>query len=183
MRYFLAFLITLGLIFSLFLLLFHGSSKPKTPAGKTLDSYSTTDATVRMTIGGPINADQNHNAIRITVGSNDVTYEQLRGYQGNAVNVQSFANNSDAYANFLLALSHAGFTQGSTPASYKDERGYCPLGARYVFELNQDGQEIERYWATNCGKPKTYLGALNLTITLFQAQVPGYSNLTQNIAL
>ncbi len=183
MRYFLAFLVTLGLILVLFTLLFHGGSKPKTPAGKPLSSYATTDAVVRMTIDGPINADQSHQAIRITVGRDDVTYEQLQGYQGNVIKVQTYPNNGDAYVNFLLALSHAGYTLGDKSAALKDERGYCPLGDRYIFELTQQDQEIERYWATSCGKPKTYLGAFGLTTDLFKAQVPDYNSLDQNIAL
>jgi hypothetical protein len=184
MRYFLAFLVTLGLILLLFTLLFRsGGGKSKTPVGKTLDSYSTTDAVARVTIDGPINADQTHQALRISVGRDEVTFEKIQGYQGNVVSVQNYANNSDAYANFLLALSHAGFTKGSTPAALKDERGYCPLGDRYVFELTQEDKEIERYWATNCGKPATYLGAVSLTLDLFRAQVPDYNTLTQNIAL
>ena len=47
-----------------------------------------------------------------------------------------------------------------------------PLGDRYVFELSQNGQNIQRYWTTSCGTPKSYLGAQTLTISLFKAQVP-----------
>ena len=181
-RYFLAFLATFGLILLLLVLLFHGGSKPKTPTGRTLSSYASTDAVVRMTIDGPINADQNHQAVRVTVGRDDVTFEQIQGYQGNVVNEQTFSNNEPAYENFLLALAHAGYTQGNKSSALKDERGYCPLGDRYVFELTQEDQEIERYWATGCGSPKTYLGVLSLTIQLFENQVPGYTDLTQHVA-
>jgi len=81
----------------------------------------------------------------------------------------------------LLALAHAGFTIGNAAPSVSDERGYCALGDRYVFELRQDNKDLERYWATSCGSPKTYQGVLNLTLELFQAQVPQYANLTQNL--
>jgi hypothetical protein len=184
MRYFIAFITALGLLFLLLFLLFHGGGKPKVPTtNKTLGSYANTDAYVRLTIDGPVNADQNHKAIRITVDQNQVQYQQINGYQGSVANQQSFASNQDAYANFLLALQHAGYTLGDNTASLKDERGYCPLGDRYIFELNQDGHELERYWATSCGKPKTYNGLVNLTLTLFQAQVPGYSQLSQQLGL
>lgn len=183
MRYFLAFLVTLGLIFLLFSLLFHGSSQPKLPAAKGLSSYATTDAVAKLTIDGPINADQLHQGVRITVGRDEVTFEQLAGYQGNVVNLQNFPNNSDAYANFLAALARAGFRQGSNLATLKDERGYCPLGNRYIFEFTQQDQSLERYWATSCGKPSTYLGAFTLTVDLFKAQVPDYNRLAQATAL
>jgi len=165
-------------------LIFHGGSKPKVPVThKTLDSYAVTDAQATLTIDGPINADQNHQGVKITVARDNVTFEQLQGYQGSVTNMQTFPNNVDAYTSFLLALAHAGFTQGNSSASLKDERGYCPLADRYIFEFQQDGQELERYWTTSCGSPKTYLGNTELTLTLFQAQVPGYDNLTQNISL
>lgn len=185
MRYFIGFLITIGLIILLVVLLFTGggggSKKPKTP--KSLADYASSNSVVRMTIDGPINADQDHQAITITVGQDDTTYEQIQGYQGTVVNQQSFANNQNAYSNFLYALGHAGFTKGDNSKALANEKGYCPLGNRYVFELINDGSTIERYWATSCGKPKTYLGNTNLTITLFQAQVPGYTNLTENLNL
>ena len=183
MRYFLAFLVTFGLILVLFLLLFHsGSSKPVT-GGRTLDSYAATDALARLTIDGPIVADQNYQSIQVSVSSSDVTFEQLQGYQGAVVNQQSFANNDIAYTNFLFALEKAGFTKGNISPSLKDERGYCPLGDRYIIEFMQDGQDKERYWATSCGGTKTYLGALGLTMALFQAQVPNYGTLSKNAAL
>lgn len=183
MRYFVAFAAMLGLLFVVLFLLFHhsGGSKPLTPP--SLLSYSTTDAEAQLTIDGPVNADQNHQSVQITVDNNSVTYQQFQGYQGTAVNTQNFANNDNAYANFLLALAHAGFTLGSNNPALSDERGYCATGDRYVFQLTQDGTTIERYWATSCGSPKTYLGNTSLTLDLFQAQVPNYSQLVAGLAL
>lgn len=185
MRYFLAFLIALLLIFWLIFLIFRGgNNKPKVPSTtKALTSYASTNAEVRMTIDGPINAAQIHQQVRITAGRDDVTYEELKGYNGDVVNQRHFSNTQEAYAVFLSALNHAGFTQGTKDPVLKDERGYCSLGDRYIFELIQSGQDIFRYWATSCGNPKTYLGALTLTISLFKAQVPNYTDLTQNVRL
>lgn len=185
MRYFIGFLITIGLVILLIFLLFHGGGTPPkvkvTP--KTLVSYASTNAEARLTIDGPVNADQLHQQIRITVNSTEVTYEQIQGYDGSVVNQQQFTSGQSAYDVFLHALNHAGFTLGNNAKSLSDERGYCALGDRYIFELRQDGKDIERYWATTCGKPKTYLGSLGLTLSLFQKQVPGYNDLTQNIQL
>jgi len=184
MRYIIAFFVALGLLFVVLILLFNNSGKPKvviTP--KTLDSYASTDAQVVMTIDGPVNASEVHEQVRVAVDSNDVTFEQIQGYDGNAVNSQSYANTENSYKTLLLSLAHAGFTQGNNDPNARDERGFCALGDRFVFELRQDGRDIERYWATSCGKPQTYLGSLNLTVTLFQKQVPNYSDLTQKLSL
>ncbi len=186
MRYFVGFLITIGLIIVLILMLFGGGSKKsKTPtiSTKTLVSYADSSAEARMTVDGPVNADSTHNRFRINVTKNEVIYQQMKGYEGAVVKNTRYDNNKDAYAYFLRALSIAGFTQGNPDKQAKDERGYCPLGNRYVFEFIQDGKTIERYWATNCGKPATYLGSRDLTIQLFEKQVPDFEkvNLTRDL--
>lgn len=182
MRYFIGFLITIGLIILLIVLLLTGGGSPKKPkTTKALADYATSDAVVRLSIDGPINADQNHQAVRITVGQSDTTYQQIQGYEGTVVNQQTYANNTSAYSNFLYALGHAGFTKGDPSKTLANEKGYCPLGSRYIFELIDGDHTVQRYWATSCGKPATYKGNANLTLTLFKAQVPGYADLTQDL--
>lgn len=183
MRYIIGFFITIGLIILLIALLVGGGgNKSKVPkTSKPLPSYATTDASVRMTIDGPVNAQQIHQQIRITVNKDEAIYEQIQGYDNHVVNTQSYANTETAYDNFLEALSKAGFTQGSNAKALQSEQGYCPLGNRFIFELIQNNQDIERYWTSSCGKPKSYLGNQNLTISLFKAQIPDYSKLTSSI--
>ena len=184
MRYIVGILVALGLVVLLIVLLVNGGGKSSPhPVTKKLYDYASTDAQVSLTIDGPINAESLHQQVRITVDNTDVTYEQLKGYQGNVVNTQIFANNEDAYNAFLHALYHAGFSLGSNNPALKDESGYCPTGDRYIFEMTQDGNTLERYWSTSCGNIKTYEGSTSLTLTLFQAQVPNYSGLTENVQL
>jgi hypothetical protein len=184
MRYFIGFLVTILLIILVIFLLVRGGGKPKvTTTAKTLDSYATTNAEVRLTIDGPVNADQIHNQVRISVDRDNSTFEHIKGYQGNTVKMQRYPNNQAAYATFLLALAHVGFTKGNPDPALRDERGYCPTENRYIFELRQDERDIERYWATGCGNPKTYLGNVGLTLDLFRAQIPDYATLTQDAEL
>lgn len=185
MRYFIGFLITIGLIILLIILLFtgggDGDKKPRTT--KALADYASSSAVARLTIDGPINADQNHQVVRITVGQNETEYEQIQGYEGHVLNRQVYANNQNAYSNFLYALGHAGFTQGDRSKLLANEKGHCPLGQRYVFELIENDKRIERYWSSSCGNIKSYNGNLGVTLKLFQAQVPDYDSLTQSLTL
>jgi hypothetical protein len=184
-RYFIGFIVTIGLIVLLIVLLFSGGSKPKaTVTPKTLTSYANTDATVRLTIDGPINAQQTHNQVQITVDREDAQFALLQGYNGSVIKSQTYANTENAYDAFLHALEHAGFTEGNTASGLSDESGYCPTGDRYIFELMNNDQDLERYWTTSCGgTPKTFGGKLNLNLTLFEQQIPTYQNLvgTANI--
>jgi hypothetical protein len=183
MRYFIGFLITIGLIILLVVLLFSGGgSKQEVPkTSKPLVDYVNTNAVVRLTADGPVNGDSIHEAIRITVGKDQVSYERIQGYVNHVVESKTFPNNTEAYDQFLYALQRAGFTQGDNSAALKTEKGHCPQGNRYIYEIIDGTTQIERYWASSCGKPASYQGAPATTNTLFKAQVPGYDDLQTNI--
>ncbi|MEO8105420.1 MAG: hypothetical protein ABI602_03735 [Candidatus Saccharibacteria bacterium] len=176
MRYLIGLLLTIGLLILLIVIIVqHGGKGPAPQTTKTLQSYSTTSAVARLTNDGPINAAQDHKQIQITVGQNNVVIETISGYNNSVTSQQTYANTEAGYYNFLSALHLAGFTKNNPDPTLKNETGYCPLGNRYVFEFMQDGKKLIRSWATSCGKPSTYLGALSLSLTLFQAQVPDYN--------
>lgn len=183
MRYYVGIIITLSLLILVLFLLFHGGGKsnvPKTSA--PLPSYASTGSDVRLTIDGPINANEDHQQVRITVNQNIVTYDQIQGYDGNVVNQQQFTNSENAYSAFLYALSLNGFTDGNTSSALSNEQGHCALGDRYTLELIQNGSDLERFWATSCSNVvKSFDGNLPLMLALFEAQVPNYQALTQNI--
>jgi hypothetical protein len=183
MRYFFGFLVAIGLIIFIIILMFSGGGQPKNvlPKGQALESYATTDAVVRMTIDGPINAAQDHEQVRIIVDSNEVVYQQIKGYNSEVVNARTFDNTEASYYSFLRAIGFAGYQSGDTSQALKDEKGRCPLGTRYIFDMDQAGKSLEHFWVTTCGGAKTYLGNLPGTIQLFQQQVPDYGTLTANL--
>lgn len=184
MKYFIGFVTTIVLIILLIIALISGGGdkKAKVPTtAKELSSYATTDAAVRMTIDGPVQADQKHQVVRVTVNKDSATFEQLDGYTGSLVNTKTYVNNSNAYAAFLHSLQRAGYTLGNDDKALKDERGVCALGNRYIFTLQDAGQTVQRYWTTSCGKTKTYKGDVSLTRSLFQKQIPDYNELMRNV--
>jgi hypothetical protein len=182
MRYFIGFLVTIFLIITLIILLFSGGGKPKvTP--KDLTSYASTDVQVRYTIVGPVVAQSLARSVRITVDRDNVTYEQINGYDGEVVNTQMFANTQNAYNVFLHALKYAGFAHGDNNPALKDETGRCATGQVYLYEVIQDGNDLQRYWSTSCGGFKTFLGGAGMVQTLFQAQVPNYGNVSSGVSL
>lgn len=183
MRYFIGFLITIGLIILLIILIFGGGggNKAKVPTtSKPLISYAETDSEVTMTVGGPIRAQSTYQEYKIAVNRDNVTFQLISGFQGDVIKSKIYDNNSSAYYNFLAALTRAGFTKGDNSKELKNDTALCPLGSRYVFELTQSGEQLERYWITNCSGAKTYLGNFSMTNSLFQSQVPDFSNLTSD---
>ena len=188
MRYLAGLLLGIGLIVLTFILIFKafsgGSNAPKV-AKIDLNSYSTTDAVMRYTIDGPINANQLHEKIRITVGNDQVLFEEIQGYQGTLKQSKTYPSNPDAYANFLHALTLAGYTNGSTgPNAVKDQRGYCPAGRRYTYEALTGGDSILSWWSTSCSsKQGNFLGSPETVRSLFTRQVPDYNKLATGVRI
>jgi hypothetical protein len=181
MRYFTGFLIAIGLIVLLFVVILKSGGSSTPPAKQiNLNSYASGAAIVQLTIDGPINANQTHQQVQVSVGQTETTFLIMQGYQGTVQKSQTFTNNQDSYSALLQALMVAGFTKG-TSTKIADKQGYCPEGERYTFELMESGSDIENYWATSCGGTSTYKGDVVQTLALFQAQVPNYDTLTSGL--
>jgi hypothetical protein len=184
MRYFTGFLIAIGLIVLLFVVILKsGGNSGNAPQKQiNLATYASSDAIAQLTIDGPINADQTHTQVQISVSQAETTFQILTGYQGTIQTSKTFQNNQNSYSAFLQALDVAGFTKGSS-VNIPDKQGYCPTGDRYTFELMQTGSDIENYWSTSCGGQGTYKGNTLDTLSLFEAQVPNYDDLTGSLQL
>jgi hypothetical protein len=179
MKFIIGFLVTIGLIILAFILIFRSSGGKPTVTATDITRYASTNVVMQFTIDGPVNADQTHRMTRITVGQNQVVMTTLQGYQNTVVQSKTYQNNTPAYTNFLHALQIQGFSKGSNVASLKDERGVCPLGSRFIYEVLDGAQDTERYWHSTCGTGN-FKGAYSTINALFIAQVPDYSSLAVN---
>lgn len=162
-----------------------GKKEPQSNPVKPLPSYAGTNAEVVFTTDGMVNADQLHRSIRITVSNSDITLDVLRGYNPQVIRSKTFQNNQEAYTVFLKAINNAGFLAKTDNKKIPDdEAGQCPLGNRFILALEQDGTDLSRAWTSTCGSnggtSKAALGAIQ---SLFQAQVPGYSTLINDVDL
>ncbi len=171
----------------IFVVLF-GHGGKKAPTGPQLDplpDYAGTNATVSFTTDGIVNADELHRSIRITVSNSQMSLDVLQGYNPQVIQSKTFLNNQEAYSVFLKAINNSGFLlklkNSKSPA---DERGQCPLGFRYILDLNQDGNDLSRTWASSCGSKLATSGATLTSIqALFQDQIPNYENLVGQVNL
>ncbi len=186
----LRYILGLGLLIILlfvviFLIMNSGGKKNKvTETERQLTSYSTNpNVTIRETIIGPITAVQTHNQAQISVTNEQTIMDVFVGYDGNLINSKTYPMTTSSFSEFLSALDRAGFTRGNTTKALEDDQGYCPTGQRYIFEVIDTGKTVQRFWTTSCGSPKSYKGNTALTLTLFQAQVPDYDDLTANLNL
>jgi len=162
------------------------SSAPKTSTtSKTtsLPDYASTTAQVRFTQDGPINSNAAHRTIQITVGRDQSNLNIIQGYEGNSLAMHNFDNNQSSYEVFLNALNNSGFTSQKKNVKNTDETGQCPLGFRYTYQLMNTGSsdEDKTLWSTSCSGLGTFAGNFSAVMTLFQRQIPGYVQLTQDV--
>lgn len=182
-RFFIAFLVTIGLIVLIFVLLLRGTGTNPSQQQLDLASYATNAASrAELIIDGPEISEQEHQGIKIDVTQTDVTLTIYQGYEQSTVSTQSFANNQPGYATFLLALEHANFTKGNSNKDVSDERGYCPTGTRYIMSFNDGSDQLLRFWKTSCGDG-TFRGDLNTVLYMFRRHVPNYFQLTNKVRL
>ncbi len=184
MKYFLGFLAVITLVVVVFIIVLRGftgsAEKPKQQLN--LMDYVNSQTVVRYTVSGPVSADPKHMEYRITVGRDASTIEVVQGYQNNVIKAQTYDNNTAAYADFLRALQLQNFTKGNVDDSRSDDRGVCPNGNRYTYEVETAGETKQRYWNTSCGGG-TFLGNGANIRALFQRQIPDFGKLTADISL
>jgi hypothetical protein len=180
MRYLIGALITFGLIVLVLVMLFRGGGGGSTtPKALVLHDYVHSDSVAKLVIDAPVQADSTHQSVEIDVSNSNVSFTLFNGYQQNAILTQTYANNDDAYANFLLALQNEGYTKGNTDSKFADERGVCPLGTRNVYSFSDNSNQLMRFWSTSCGTA-TFKGKPSSVTTLFKKQVPDYGKLVEN---
>jgi len=182
MKYFLAFLASIGLIILVFLLILRGFSGNGGTKPTPLINYARTGTIVQLMIDGETNADQEHRAIRITVSRSESRIEILNGYEYTLAESKSFVSNEEAYANFLRAIELLGYTKGIDDPKRADERGYCAAGQRQIFSITRGSKDVQRYWTTTCGGG-TFKGNKAKIIQLFRHQIPEYSKLVRKVDL
>lgn len=158
------------------------SSKASTSNVVDVTKYVNNNSKVVLTINGRINGDDVHRSVRISVDSGNRTAEVIQGYQGNVINTQSAINNPDAYEQFIYALATSGFSK-ERKTTQTDDRGACPLGQRYVYEIYDNNQSVMRRWSTSCGAIGTMGGRQSQINELFQRQITEYSTFTRNVQL
>jgi hypothetical protein len=176
MKYFFAFLACTGLVILVLVLILKSltGSSPKNVT--TLDSYSSSNAVVQMTVDGPVVGDQQHQSYRITVSNNEAIIQTLQGYEDSAIATMTYPNNQASYRSFLSSLDLAGFTKGSkvvnNQVNGEEELGDCASGDRYTFSMTNNSSQIESYWTTSCGGQGTFKGETAEVKQLFNLQIP-----------
>jgi hypothetical protein len=136
---------------------------------------------VRMTVYGPVVANEDRQSYEITVSTSSRRFAGYTGYSQTQVASKDLDNTYEGYQQFVFALQRAGFDKERTVSEDKaDDRGACSSGKRYVYELFENGDSIKRVWTTTCGNAKGTFGGTNtVTRDLFNKQIPDFKTVVK----
>lgn len=187
MRYVIGFVGIIAILILIIVLILRGAGGgggENGPKNIDLADYATATSQVIYTIDGPVSSNQTHNSVRIAVDQDESTIEAIEGYEGHVIRSRTYPMNSSAYTAFLLSLKHAGYTIGDTNPDLKDERGYCPTDDRFIYELKDNDEEVQRFWNTSCDYSQgTFKGKSSLIEDLFKLQIPDYDTVSSDLNL
>ncbi|MGB3023905.1 MAG: hypothetical protein WBB39_03840 [Candidatus Saccharimonadales bacterium] len=173
-----------------YLLLRGNQAKPQTVDSNLVEKIEVTklDASrsVRMTVYGPIVSNEGRESYSITVSQDSRQFEARKGYDATVVGTSSYGNSLEAYTQLVFALSRANFDARRTLKTGEDtdDRGVCPSGKKYVYDILEFDSSVASAWTTSCKNAKGTFGGSNTAIkVLFDKQIPDLSTVIKSIKL
>ena len=166
---------------------FSGQSTAPSQTTTSQDALVNTAAnhSVRMTVRGPIVADEDYKSYQITVTPSSRVLTFYSGYLNNQTNQVALDNNIPAYREFVYALSRANLVKGTQlSGDANDVRGICATGRLYQFEVLTANKAVTTLWTSTC---KGSSGSLDASVTqltsLFTNQISNARLLVSRIGL
>lgn len=158
-----------------------GDSGSNTTQSQVIDEDVRLTSQASYYLSGRVVANSEQRSYKIDVSSNVVTMTIYSSYGQKVITEKSYQNTPEAYDAFIASLDNLGIdnrVQGTNTEDDFDEIGQCPGGYTYVIELDN----VIRRWTTSCRDIQGTAGFnMNSVKTLFQRQVPDFSELVEDI--
>lgn len=140
---------------------------------------------VRMTVRGPIVADEDFRSYQVTITPSQRSMATYSGYLTKTISSKQYANNHKAYEELAYSLDKANMIKGDElPDDKNDTRGICATGNVYEFEVLEDGRSVKRLWTSTCkGSPGSFKASVGQVQNLFLKQIPDQKELLKDIKL
>lgn len=154
---------------------FSGNKKTDTTQVQKYDlaDYLRPNTSVKVTVEGPIVADETFVSYDIEVGQDFRQITRYKGYGKAVVSQKRYDNNDASYEAFMQALSRLGFTTKAKNSSGDSETGACPTGRRFIYELKDIDEQVFRTWNVSCNSTLGSFGGSATSVrTLFKNQIP-----------
>jgi hypothetical protein len=161
------------------------SSSPAIDTSKQALQSTAIDASVQMTVRGPIVADENFRSYQVTVTPSSRDMTTYAGYGKRPIESQQLSNTHAAYEQFVYALDRANLVSGTELTGDKDDtRGICATGRLYEFAVRRGDTTVKHLWTSSCsGSTGSLRADLEQVQGLFLAQLPDSERLRATIDL
>jgi len=141
-----------------------------------------TSRSVRMTVRGPIVADENFRISQITVSPSSRSISIYSGYLEEKIDEKKYPNSVPGYTEFVYALNKAELISGEPDSN--DIRGICAPGYVYSFDVLKDDGIVGSRWTSSCsGSTGTLTAYLPQIKALFDGQIPDLKTIIKKNSL
>ena len=158
---------------------------PNIEDAKTALLSTDVDRSVRLTVRGPIVANENFRSYSVTITPDSremITYE---GYLDNQIDRKRLDNNTKAYTELVYALDKRKMMDGKDlTEEQNDLRGICASGKIYKFETIKNNSVVKSLWTSDCSGSKGSAQAnVNEILDMFLKQIPDGKKMAGGIGL
>lgn len=158
---------------------------PNIEDAKTALLSTDVDRSVRLTVRGPIVANENFRSYSITITPDSremITYE---GYLDNQIDRKRLDNNTKAYTELVYALDKRKMMDGKDLTDEQNDlRGICASGKIYKFETIKNNSVIKSLWTSDCsGSKGSAQSNVNEILDMFLKQIPDGKKMASGIGL
>lgn len=141
-------------------------------AGQKLLNKPSAATAVRLSVRGPITAEEEHYSIAITVSAGARELVVWRGYDGTVMKKIDLDNSAGSFNDLAAALNRAGMMQKVSGAD-NGNQGICAVGQLIQFAVLDGDKTAEELWTTSCaGLKGNFDGLAANVIDLFLNQIP-----------
>lgn len=140
---------------------------------------------VRLTVRGPIVADEKFRSYQITVSPTSRNMTTYEGYLENPLKTTKLENSIKAYEELIYALDKRKMMDGRVlPEEQNDLRGVCATRKVYEYETLVNGETVKKLWASDCdGAAGSAIASKSEIIDMFLKQIPDGAKMVREAGL
>ena len=163
----------------------NGGTATQVDEGRTALLSSDLSRSVRLTVRGPIVADEKHRSYQITIGPESRVMTTYEGYIETALESTRLKNNLPAYEELIHALDKRKMMNGRALAvDQNDLRGICATGRVYQFETLMNSSTVRSLWTSDCSGSRGSAEADDGEIvSMFIQQIPDGDKMARSVGL
>lgn len=157
----------------------------KVDEGKTALLSTDVGRSVKLTVRGPIVADENFRSYTIDVSSGSRSMTTYEGYLDKQIAQENLSNNHKAYEELVYALDKRKMMEGTQLTDEQNDlRGICATGRVYVFETLNNNTVVKRLWTSDCSGSKGSAKAnVAEILDMFLKQIPDGKKMSGEVGL